>query len=74
MQKVLLSQQFIITSLVFLLASGSFAGLSIKDRLPRKSLNPSMIPTIPLLFLSGAVAFFALLVMVAELKVGQASL
>jgi hypothetical protein len=57
---VLTSQPFIITSAVFLAAAGSFAGLAIKDRRPRKSLTPSLLPTIPLMLLTGIVAMVAL--------------
>ena len=58
-----ISQPFIITLLVLLAAAGSFAGLSIKDRRPRASLTPSLIPTIPLMFLAGFVAIVALVIL-----------
>jgi hypothetical protein len=74
MAKILLSQQFIITSLVFFLAAGSFTGLSIKGKKPRESLQTSLLPTIPLIFISGGVAFFAFLAMLAELRAGWAPL
>ena len=65
---VLLSQPFIVTSAVFLAAAGSFAGLAIKDRRPRESLDTPMIPTIPLMLLSGIVAMMALAVMFGLLR------
>ena len=65
---VLMSQPFIVTSAVFLAAAGSFAGLAIKDRRPRESLDTPLIPTIPLMLLSGIVAMMALAVMFGLLR------
>jgi hypothetical protein len=65
---VLMSQPFIVTSAVFLTAAASFAGLAIKDRRPRESLDTPLIPTIPLMLLSGIVAMMALTVMVGLLR------
>ena len=65
---VLISQPFIVTSAVFLTAAASFAGLAIKDRRPRESLDTPLIPTIPLMLLSGIVAMMALAVMVGLLR------
>jgi hypothetical protein len=65
---VLMSQPFIVTSAVFLTAAASFAGLAIKDRRPRESLDTPLIPTIPLMLLSGIVAMMALAVMIGLLK------
>jgi hypothetical protein len=65
---VLMSQPFIVTSAVFLTAAASFAGLAIKDRRPRESLDTPLIPTIPLMLLSGIVAMMALAVMMGLLR------
>ena len=65
---VLISQPFIVTSAVFLTAAASFAGLAIKDRRPRESLDTPLIPTIPLMLLSGIVAMMALAVMMGLLR------
>jgi zinc transporter ZupT len=65
---VVMSQPFIATSVVFLAAAGSFAGLAIKDRRPRESLNTPLIPTIPQMLLSGIVAMMALAVMMGLLR------
>jgi asparagine N-glycosylation enzyme membrane subunit Stt3 len=70
MPNIVYSQHFIITSLVFVMAASGFAGLSIKDRRPRTSLNPSMIPTIPLLLISGTISLFALIHLVSLFKPG----
>jgi hypothetical protein len=69
MQNLLSSQQFIITGAVFLAAAGSFAGLAINDRRPRESLNPSMVPTTPLMLLTGIAALLALVHLVNLLGV-----
>lgn len=69
MQNILVSQQFIMTSAVFLAAAISFAGLAIKDRRPRESLNPSLIPTTPLLLLTAIAALLALVHLVNLLGV-----
>jgi hypothetical protein len=56
-----------VTGAVFLAAAGSFAGLTIWDRRPRESLNPPLLPTIPMLFITGTVAFLALVLLVHEI-------
>jgi hypothetical protein len=65
---VLMSQPFIVTSAVFLTAVASFAGLAIKDRRPRESLDTPLIPTIPLMLLSGIVAMMAFAIMMGLLR------
>ncbi len=65
---VVISQPFIVTSAVFLAALGSFASLAIKDRRPRESLDTPMLPTIPLMLLSGIVAMMALAVLFGLLR------
>jgi hypothetical protein len=64
MPNIVFSQPFVITGLVFLGAVGSFVGLAIKDRRPRESLDPSLIPTIPLMLLTGLVAMVAFVILV----------
>jgi hypothetical protein len=59
----IISQPFMVTAAILLAAVGSFAGLAIRDRRPRESLNPSLIPTIPLMLLAGLVAMVALVVL-----------
>jgi amino acid transporter len=54
------SQQFIITILVLVAAIGSAIGLAIYDNRPRESLNPSMVPAIPLMLVCGLIAILAL--------------
>lgn len=65
---ILTSQPFIVTSAVFLAAAGSFAGLAIKDRRPRESLDTPLMPTIPLMLVSGSVAMVALAVLLGLLR------
>jgi amino acid transporter len=60
----MISHKLIAVIVVFLAASGSFAGLAIKDRRPRESLDTPLIPTTPLLLLSGVVALVALVILV----------
>ena len=60
MANIIASQQFIVTGAVFLAAAASFAGLGWKDRRPRESLDPPLIPTTPLMLLAGIVALLAL--------------
>jgi hypothetical protein len=63
MPNIVFSQAFIVTGLVLLGAVGSFAGLAIKDRRPRESFDPSLIPTIPLMLLAGLVAMVAFVIL-----------
>jgi hypothetical protein len=60
MQNIIYSQQFIITALVLLAALGSVVGLVVYDRRPRESLNPPMLPSIPLMLLSGLIGILAI--------------
>jgi hypothetical protein len=69
MPNIVFSQAFIIIGLVFLGAVGSFAGLAIKDRRPRESFDPSLIPTIPLMLLAGLVAMVAFVILLNLLRV-----
>jgi amino acid transporter len=69
MQNILSSQQFIVTTAVFLAAIGGFAGLAIMDRRPRESLEPSLIPTTPLMLITGMAALLALVHLVNLLGV-----
>lgn len=70
MPNIVFSQPFIVTAVVFLTAVSSFAGLALKDRKPRESLQPSLVPTIPLMLLSGVVAMVALAILITVLKPG----
>jgi hypothetical protein len=56
---MVISQQFLVTGAVFLVAAGSFAGLTYKERKPRTSLDTPLLPTTPLLILSFSVALFS---------------
>jgi hypothetical protein len=58
------SQQLLAVIAVFLVASGSFAGLALKDRKPRESLDTPLLPTTPLMLLTGVVALVALVILV----------
>jgi hypothetical protein len=58
-----ISQPFMVTAAILLAAIGSFAGLAIKDRRPCESLDPSLIPTIPLMLFAGLIAMVALVVL-----------
>jgi amino acid transporter len=69
MQNILFSQQFIMTSIVFLAAALSFAGVSIKDRRPRESLNTPLVPTTPILMITAIIALLALVHLVNLLGV-----
>lgn len=60
MQNIIYSQSFIVTTLVFAVAVGGGVGLALYDRRPRESLSPPMLPTIPLLLISGLIALLAL--------------
>ena len=54
------SFQFWITLGVFLLSAAVIGLLSWLERRPRKSLNPPLIPTTPVLILFGFIALLAL--------------
>jgi hypothetical protein len=56
---MVVSQQLMVTSAVFVAALVSFAGLAIKDRKPRTTLDTPLLPTTPLLMISFLVALFA---------------
>jgi hypothetical protein len=60
MQNIIYSQQFIVTVLVLLAALGAVVGLVVYDRRPRESLNPPMLPSIPLMLLSGLIGILAI--------------
>jgi hypothetical protein len=68
MQNIFSSQPFMVTTAVFLTAAGSFAGLALKDRRPRDSLNPSLVPTTPLMLVAGIIALLSLVVLLNLLK------
>ncbi len=54
------SFEFWITIGVFLLSAGMIAFLSWLERRPRKSLNPRLIPTTPVIILFGFIGLLAL--------------
>jgi hypothetical protein len=56
-----MSQQLMVTGVVFLVAVASFVGLTIKDRRPRDNFDTPLLPTTPLLMISAFVGLFALL-------------
>jgi amino acid transporter len=60
MQNIIYSQSFIVTALVFVVSVGSGVGFALYDRRPRESLSPPLLPTIPLLLISGLIALLAL--------------
>jgi hypothetical protein len=68
MKFLLHSQPFMLTLAVFFASVGSFVTLSLKDRKPRESLTPPLLPTIPLLLLSGGLAVGAFIVLMQGLK------
>jgi hypothetical protein len=51
---------FIITLAVFLTSAGVIGLVAWKDRRPRDSLSPSLIPTLPVMMFSGIVALLAM--------------
>jgi hypothetical protein len=53
-------QEFNITTAIFLASAAAIAYLAIKDRKPRESLDPPLIPTVPLLLVLTVVALLAL--------------
>jgi hypothetical protein len=54
------SQQVIIAILALIATIGGGVGLAVYDRRPRKSLTPSLIPTTPLILLSGLLTILAI--------------
>ncbi len=60
MQIFFYSHQLIITLLILATALGTITALAIKERRPRESLDPSLVPTMPLMLFSGLVAILAL--------------
>jgi uncharacterized membrane protein YidH (DUF202 family) len=59
MQEILLSNEFIITFLIFLGAVAGIGGLVIYERKPRESLGPKMLPSTALMLVIGIVALLA---------------
>ena len=57
----MLSPQFIITLLVFVAALMLIARMVVLEKRPRNSLNPPLLPTTPVMLVSGFVAILALI-------------
>ena len=60
MQDILLSTNFITTFCVFVACASAIVGLILYERKPRQSLNPKMLPSMPLLMVIGIVALLML--------------
>jgi hypothetical protein len=58
---LMLSPQLIITLLVFVAAVFVIARMVVLERRPRNSLNPPLVPTTPVMLVSGFVAILALI-------------
>ena len=56
-----LSTETIVTALALVFGLGLTAYAAISERRPRKSLNPRLIPTTPLMFVGVIIALLALL-------------
>ena len=56
-----LNTETIVTGLALATGLGFVAYAAIAERLPRKSLNPRLIPTTPLMFIGAIVVILALL-------------
>ena len=56
----MLNTQFILTVLVFAAALALIARMVILERRPRDNLNPSLLPTTPVIIACGFVAILAL--------------
>ena len=56
----MLNTQFILTAVVFAAALALIARMVIVERRPRDDLNPSLLPTTPVIIAGGFVAILAL--------------
>jgi amino acid transporter len=59
-RELVTSSNFLTTAAVALLASSVFGIVAWRERRPRQGLNPSLVPTLPVMFISGVVALLAL--------------
>ena len=57
----MMTTQFVVTLIVFVVALLVVARMVILERRPRNHLNPSLIPTTPVMLASGFVALLALI-------------
>ena len=55
------STQFILTFFVFAAALAVIARMAVLEKRPRTNLNPSLIPTTPVMIASGFIALLALI-------------
>ena len=55
------STETIVTAVAFVLGLGLVAYAAIAERRPRKSLNPRLIPTTPLMFIGVVIILLSLL-------------
>ncbi len=60
MQEILLSTEFITTFIVFMMTVAAIGGLVFHERKPRKSLNPSLLPSTALMLGIGIMSLLAL--------------
>jgi uncharacterized iron-regulated membrane protein len=59
-RELLTSPNFIATVAVALLASSVFGIVAWRERRPRQGLSPSLLPTLPVMFVAGVVALLAI--------------
>jgi hypothetical protein len=57
----MMTTQFVVTLIVFVAALLVIARMIVLERRPRNNLNPSLIPTTPVMLASGFVALLALI-------------
>ena len=60
MNELFFHSDFIITLAVFLISAAVVGYMSWLERQPRKSLQPRMIPTLPVILIFGFIAILAL--------------
>jgi amino acid transporter len=60
LSEIVQNSNFIITLLVFLAASSAIGWVIWRDKKPRESLSPGLVPTLPVMMFSGIVALLAL--------------
>jgi hypothetical protein len=69
LSEIVQNPNFIITLLVFLAAVGVIGWVIWRDKKPRDSLSPGLVPTLPVMMFSGIVALLALVHLVNLLGV-----
>jgi hypothetical protein len=60
LSEIVQNPNFIITLLVFLAAASMIGWVIWRDKKPRDSLSPGLVPTLPVMMFSGIVALLAL--------------